>query len=288
MKECNILNTLRDYNKLHKIISNENGKEFFEMIRESEDLYMFFSIDSLCIWYKGLNVCTVGRDGIHSMTQSFKERADKFNPELKDIINNSSNRKKFSIYTNRICDIKTIVWNGGKSKQLERKNQQSIAWENRMLEDFHILDLEFAIPQEIAGSSKPEFDYLAVDTSKKVIYLIEYKCKYKSATVGKSNLIKHYEDMKKIKEHTSLIINTVADLWNLEKESIKIFSDYKIVPAFLFTDFNKFTQGEKNKINNILNGIKKEDYEIVIWDFPEAKSVDFSKEPIPIRDYKIS
>ncbi len=280
------MDTLRDYNKLHKIINNENGKEFFEMIRKSEDLYMFFSIDKLYIWYMGLNVCTVGRDGILSMTQSFKERAERIDKkELIEKIETTPQKDKFGIYIENIDDIRKIV-ESGKGNQVERKNQQIIAHNNRKSTDFHVLGLEFAIPEEIAGSSKPEFDYLAVDTAKKHIYLIEYKCTYDAAVNSTSNLIKHYYDMKKIKEHTDLIINTVENLWHLDKENMKSFSDYKIVPAFLFTDFNKFAPGEKHRINGILNELKN-DHEIVIWDFSEAESVDFSKDPIPVKDYKI-
>lgn len=281
------MDTLRDYNKLHRIISNENGKEFFEMIRESEDLYMFFSIDKLCVWHNGLNVCTVAETGIDPMTSSFKERAEKIGKkELVEKIKNTPKKYQFGVYLENIDDIRKIV-KSGKGNQVERINQQEIAQINRKLNDFQILGLEFAVPQEIIAS-KPEFDYIAVDTAKKHIYLIEYKCTYNAAIKASSNLEKHYQDMKSLSNHEELIKNTIEDLWKLEKHSEKSFSDYKIIPAFLFTNFDyEFrTPTRKEKLNALINKMKQ-DSEIVVWNFDKPDDVDFSKYPIPVKDYKI-
>ncbi len=279
------MDTLRDYNKLHKIISNENGKEFFEMIRESEDLYMFFSINKLNVWHNGLVVCTVTENGIDPM--KFKERAEKIGKkELVEKIKNTPKKYQFGVYLENIDDIRKIV-KSGKGNQVERINQQEIAQKNRKLNDFQILGLEFAVPQEIIAS-KPEFDYIAVDTAKNHIYLIEYKCTYKATIESPSNLEKHYLDMKSLSSHEELIKNTIADLWKLEKHSEKSFFDYKIIPSFLFTNFDyEFrTPTRKEKLNALINKMKQ-DTEIVVWNFDKPDDVDFSKDPIPVKDYKI-
>lgn len=280
------MNTLRDYEKLHKIINNPNGKAFFEAVKNNGELYMFFSFDKLCVWHKGLSLCTVGAKGIHSMTESFEERAQKTNHELKNEIKVAGQKNKFDIYSKNLPDIMKIV-DSGKGKQLERENQQEIAKNNKKLEDFHILCLEFAIPEKII-ECKPEFDYLAVDTAKKIIYLIEYKCTYSATVLSSSNLMKHYSDMKEIGKHSELIINTVENLWHLEKGELKNFSEYRIIPAFLFTNFNEFTPTQKRNINNYLNDMKNDsEAEIIIWNFDKPEKVNFSDEPQFIKDFEI-
>ena len=166
----------------------------------------------------------------------------------------------------------------------ERRQQHSIALryipsrENPL--ELCVLGVEFSIPKRMVP------DLLVVDRARKIIYLTEYKCNYDAAAKGKASLRKHYHDMKYIADHFSdEVRDDCAVCYRLytQAEETPDFSDYQIRIAFLFTNINRcVSAGEADGLNTLLDEVGKEDPQVLLWDFSDPASVDFSRQPRPI------
>ena len=166
----------------------------------------------------------------------------------------------------------------------ERRQQHSIALryipsrENPL--ELCVLGVEFSIPKRMVT------DLLVVDRARKIIYLTEYKCNYDAAAKGKASLRKHYHDMKYIADHFSdEVRDDCAVCYRLytQAEETPDFSDYQIRIAFLFTNINRcVSAGEADGLNTLLDEVGKEDPQVLLWDFSDPASVDFSRQPRPI------
>ena len=172
---------------------------------------------------------------------------------------------------------------------VERRQQQSIALrylpsrENPL--ELCVLGVEFSIPKRLVPE-KPETDLLVVDRVGKIIYLTEYKCNYNAVMQGKASLRKHYRDMKYIADHfADEVRDDCAVCYRLytQAEETPDFSDYQIRIAFLFTDINRCVSARAvDGLNTLLDEVGREDSQVLIWNFSDPASVDFSQLPRPI------
>lgn len=242
--------------------------EFFEMIKKDKDLLLFFSFDKIEVWCDGLRLWSLS-------------------PNTRDV--------SYKKYYDTFKETKT-----SKEESLmhrtERRNQQKIAY--RLLQQNNLsaypVCVEFTIPSQFTQrGNKPEVDFLVLDAENKTLYMVEYKCSYKTS-VGSTSIKKHFGDFNDIlknKELRESISQAAIEMYDFytdfyHAKKVEKLAVEKVVPAFLFTDFSiQKTRGENNVIKTMLKGIAAEDKPVVVWNFKKAQDVDFSKEPFAIEDF---
>ncbi len=193
----------------------------------------------------------------------------------------------------------------------ERKRQNRIAIEHMIKssrQGVGVIGLEFSIPEkwtqsiknsEINMKKKPEVDFLIVDVrdaKKPIIYLTEYKCSFRAAHSSaphKNDIIGHGSDMSIMKRYFADVIKSASNVSyklyceyasGLNADSGKIdsevnFTNAEIRIAFLFTHIACQASLKQKKV--IMEDLKSlGDEDIVVWNFEDEDSVDFSVSPI--------
>lgn len=258
--------TLRDIGQFKKGL--EEHIEFFEMIKQDDELFLFFSLDKIEVWCDGLSLWSLSPNTSDATYQNHYETVKATKARNKD----------------------------SEMHRNERRNQQKIA--HRLLQQNNLsaypVCIEFTIPSGFTQmGNKPEVDFLVMDVENKTLYMVEYKCNY-DTSVGSTSVKKHFVDFEDILKNNELVesISQAAikmydfytDFYHAKK--VENLAIEKVVPAFLFTDFSiKKTNGEDNKLKTMLKGIAAENKPVAVWNFDSDQNVDFSKEPFTIEDF---
>jgi hypothetical protein len=241
----------------------EEHSEFFEMIKQDIELFLFFSIDKIEVWCDGLRLWSLC-------------------PNTRD-----------TTYQNHYDTVKARKTENERSKmpRNERRNQQKIA--HRLLQQNNLsaypVCVEFTIPSEFVGN-KPEVDFLVLVAENKTLYMVEYKCSYRTS-VGRTSIEKHFDDFASILQNKKLVAKISQSAINMygfytdfyHAKKVENLAIGQIVPAFLFTDFSIKETNEQLK--TMLKRISAKDKAVVVWNFDSYQNVDFSKNPFPIEDF---
>ena len=270
----------RNIEKLSEIYNKH--KSFFVRIDDVDDeLYVAYRTDQkknyISIYCGSVVFATVGINKIYADGINRIKGAGEFFAGLENAEN------KFDYYIEKRQLLKDAIYDTEFYKRnQERKRQIKIAKNHGKEKKVCVLDVETAIPSDNGVKNKnPEIDMVVYDSEKNILYLTEYKCNDITLS-GETGVEGHYSDMKKVLENEELkkaIVAGQVGIYEMltSKKVDKSKTDVKI--AFCFTELDKVTVNKSLK--------KIEDNEVAIWAFPKAESVDFSKDPIPVKDYKI-
>lgn len=180
----------------------------------------------------------------------------KKNDKLKNLLSDfkSIRKNKDFDFEKKITSFKSNIneWfeilNYGMPRDIERKSSQIIALNNMTFEDdkYSVCGWEATIGKDDSGiGKKPEIDLVVVNPSKKVLILVEYKCKVNSMLKGEQNIVEHWKEYMQICKSKNMpeIRNQLLRAFNVYRRMKKLepipeedFNEFQVKMGFLFVD----------------------------------------------------